>query len=106
MRSRVTTRAQERIIRREIKSGATRAEAAAAAGITERSLYRALHIELSDLPPGRHGHRPDREYPPPTAFVDIDQDEIARRAAAIRATWSEEREREAWNPRFCESDGL
>ena len=101
MRSRITTRAQERIIRRMIKGGATRAEAAAAAGIPERRLYKALHAELSDLPPGRHGPRPGHEYPPPADFVDIDQDEIAKRASEVRATWTEERERQAWCPRFC-----
>jgi hypothetical protein len=98
---RVLTAAQERIVRRAIAGGATRAEAAAAAGVPVKRVYRALHAELSDLPPGKHGPRPGVEYPPQPEFVDIPIDEIYRRAAELRAErWSEDETATRWNPRF------
>lgn len=98
---RVLTVAQERIVRRAIRAGATRAEAAAAAGVPAKRVYRALHAELSDLPPGRHGPRPGRVYPPQPEFVDIPVEEIYRRAAELRAErWSEDEKQSRWNPRF------
>ena len=99
------TLAQERIVRRAIRSGATRAEAAAAAGVAVKRVYRALHGELSDLPPGKHGPRPGVEYPPQPEFVDIPVEEIYRRAAELRAErWSAEEAAGRWNPRFVPMD--
>lgn len=101
-RERVLTADQERIAREAIANGATRHEAAAAAGVPVRRLYRALHGELADLPPGRHGPRPGVEYPPQPEFIDIPVEEIYRRAAELRAErWSEEEQAGRWNPRFC-----
>lgn len=99
---RVLTTAQERIVRKAIRSGATRAEAAAAAGVPVKRVYRALHAELSDLPPGKHGPRPGVEYPPQPEFVDIPVEEIYRRAAELRAErWSADEAATRWNPRFA-----
>lgn len=98
---RVLTIAQERVVRRAIRDGATRAEAAAAAGVPVKRIYRALHAELADLPPGRHGPRPGRVYPPQPELVDIPVEEIYRRAAELRAErWSEDEAAGRWNPRF------
>lgn len=100
-RERILTVAQERIVRRAIANGATRAEAAKAAGVPEKRVYRALHLELADLPPGRRGPRPGVEYPPQPEFVDITVDEIYRRAAELRAErWSDDEAAGRWNPRF------
>lgn len=102
---RVLTVAQERIVRRAIARGATRAEAAKAAGVPEKRVYRALHLELADLPPGKHGPRPGVEYPPQPEFVDIPIDEIYRRAAELRRErWSEDEAAGRWNPRFIPGD--
>lgn len=104
-RERVLTVAQERIVRRAIRGGATRAEAAAAAGVAVKRVYRALHAELADLPPGKHGPRPGVEYPPQPEFVDIPVDEIYRRAAELRRErWSEEEAAGRWNQRFVPLD--
>jgi len=100
-RERILTVAQERIVRRAIANGATRAEAAKAAGVPEKRVYRALHVELSDLPPGQRGPRPGVEYPPQPEFVDIPVEEIYRRAAELRAErWGEDETATRWNPRF------
>ncbi len=102
---RILTAAQERVVRRAIAGGATRAEAAAAAGVPVKRVYRALHGQLSDLPPGKHGPRPGVEYPPQPEFVDIPVDEIYRRAAELRAErWSEDEAAGRWNPRFVPFD--
>jgi hypothetical protein len=104
-RERVLTAAQERVVRRAIASGATRAEAAAAAGVAVKRVYRALHLELADLPPGRRGPRPGRVYPPQPEFVDIPLEEIYRRAAELRAErWSADEASGRWNPRFTPLD--
>lgn len=103
--ARVLTIAQERIVRRAIARGATRAEAAKEAGVPEKRVYRALHSELSDLPPGKHGPRPGVEYPPQPEFVDIPVDEIYRRAAELRRErWSADEAASRWNPRFIPGD--
>jgi hypothetical protein len=102
---RILTAAQERVVRRAIANGATRAEAAADAGVPVKRVYRALHGQLSDLPPGKHGPRPGVEYPPQPEFVDIPVEEIYRRAAELRAErWSEDETQTRWNPRFTPLD--
>ncbi len=104
-RERMLTVAQERIVRRAIANGATRAQAAQAAGVPEKRVYRALHAELADLPPGQRGPRPGVEYPPQPEFVDIPLEEIYRRAAELRAErWSEDEAAGRWNPRFVPGD--
>lgn len=84
-RRRILTRAQERAVRRAVRLGATRREAAAEAGISEWRLYCAIREQLVDLPPKRRGPRVGTKYRSRTEFVDIPQDEIYRRAAALRA---------------------
>jgi len=102
---RVLTTAEERVVRKAIAGGATRAEAAEAAGVPVKRVYRALHLELSDLPPGKHGPRPGVEYPPQPEFVDIPVDEIYRRAAELRRErWSEDEAASRWNARFVPFD--
>lgn len=102
---RILTADEERIVRRAIANGATRAEAAAAAGVPVKRVYRALHAELADLPAGKHGPRPGVEYPPQPEFVDIPVEEIYRRAAELRAErWSEDERASRWNPRFTPVD--
>ena len=105
-RARVLSKAEERLVRRAIAGGATRQQAAHAAGVSVKRVYRALHAELSDLPPGRHGPRPGVEYPPQPEFVDIPVDEIYRRAAELRdERWSDDEQAGRWNPRFTPADG-
>ena len=100
-RHRVLTVAQERAVRKAIRSGATRAEAAAAAGVSVKRVYRALHHELSDIPAGKHGPRPGVEYPEQPEFVDIPVEEIYRRAAQLRAErWTDDEAACRGNPRF------
>jgi hypothetical protein len=102
---RYLTAAQERIVRREVARGATRVQAAKAAGVSEKRVYRALHAELADLPPGRRGPRPGREYPPQPEFIDVPIDVIYRRAAELREErWSEEERMGRWNARFVPPD--
>lgn len=104
-RERILTADQERAVRRAIAKGATRAEAAASAGVPVKRVYRALHAELADLPPGKHGPRPGVEYPPQPEFVDIPVEEIYRRAAELRAErWSVDEAAGRWNPRFTPHD--
>lgn len=99
-RSRVLTRAEERIIRRALRNGATDREAGRAAGVSDRRLYEARLNELSDIPRNRRGPRQDRVYRPPPEFVDISVDEIYRRAAELRAAWSEDERQARWNAGF------
>lgn len=91
MTRRVITREQERAVRRAVRQGATRREAAAAAGISEWRLYKALREQLVDLPPKRRGPAVGTKYRPRTEFVDLPQDEIYRRAAELRRErWTDE----------------
>lgn len=100
-RRRLLTREQERAIRRAVRRGATRRQAADEAGISEWRLYRALREQLADLPPKRRGPRVGTRYRPRTEFVDIPQDEIYRRAAAIRVErWTEADAQSRWNQSF------
>ena len=104
-RSRLLTREQERAVRRAIRSGATRREAAHAAGISEWRLYLALREELSDIPPKRRGPPVGTKYRPRTEFVDIPQDEIYARAAELRRErWTEADHEAKWNKGFKPQD--
>lgn len=95
------TRREEQAVRRAIARGATRREAAKAAGISVTLLYQALREQLVDVPPGKRGPRPGREYPSHPEFVEIPLEEIYRRAAELRETrWTEEERATRWNPRF------
>ena len=90
MTPRVLTREQDRAVRRAVRQGATRREAAAQAGISEWRLYKALREQLTDLPPKRRGPAVGTRYRPRTEFVDIPTDEIYRRAAELRRErWTE-----------------
>lgn len=89
---RLLTREQEMLVRRMIAAGATQAAAAAAAGVTYSRLRTRMADQLRDLRVGR-GRGGGRG-----AFEDIDEHEIAARAAALRATWTPEHALEAWHP--------
>lgn len=97
----ILTKAQQRAVRRAVRLGATRREAAAEAGISEWRLYCAIREQLVDLPPKRRGPRVGTRYRERTEFVDIPQDEIYRRAAALRAErWTEGDHEVKWNKGF------
>lgn len=103
-RRRVLTRAEEATIRRELARGATDGEAGAAAGVSDRKLYKAREHELADLPRNKRGPRPGRVYPPQPEFVDIPVEEIYRRAAELRAQrWTPDEESQRWNAGFSGS---
>lgn len=89
---RLLTREQEMLVRRLIASGSTQAQAAAAAGVSYSRLRTRMADQLRDLRVGR-GRGGGRG-----AFEDIDKQEIAARAAALRATWTPDRTAEAWHP--------
>lgn len=88
---RYLTTTQERAVRAALASGMTQREAAMAAGISYARLICRLQDQLDDLRTGR-GWGKKRRSDDPT------QKEIVERAAAVRATWSEEIRRERWNP--------
>lgn len=90
MARRILTREQERAVNRATRHGATRREAADAAGISEWRLYQAIHAGLI-LPAKRRGPRVGTRYRPRQEFVDIPEDEIYRRAEQLRRErWTEE----------------
>jgi hypothetical protein len=100
---------QERIVREAIAGGATQREAAELVGIRVGHLEQILADELRDLRVGRGRQRDSLQTRkrdelgrvlPIDELDDITPEEIAARAAAIRATWDEERHRQAWNPTF------
>lgn len=100
-RTRLLTREQERAVRRAIRHGATRREAAHAAGISEWRLYLALREQELDIPPKRRGPRVGTKYRPRTEFIDIPEDEIYRRAAELRRErWTEADHEQKWNKGF------
>lgn len=85
-------RAEANQVRRLLAAGVPQAEVAQLVGIP----YRRLRSRLADqlrirVGRGRKGRRKRR-----TPFPFLTQEEIAARAAAIRATWTPEREAEAW----------
>lgn len=73
------------IVRQAIASGATRDEAAAAAGITVSRLVSRLQDQLADLRVGRGRRRGGPIPPPPTP------EEIRERAAEVRRGWGQDR---------------
>jgi hypothetical protein len=80
------------LIRRLLASGATQAQAAAAAGVSYSRLRTRMTDQLRDVRVGRgRGGGPGR-------IEDIPVDEIYARAAALRETWDEATRRERWNP--------
>lgn len=89
---RLLTRQQEMLVRRLIAAGSTQAQAAAAAGVSYSLLRTRMADQLRDLRVGR-GRGGGRG-----AFEDLDEQELAARAAALRATWTPERTLEAWHP--------
>lgn len=101
MTRRVLSREQERAVRRAVRQGATRREAAAQAGISEWRLYKALREQLTDLPPKRRGPAVGTKYRPRTEFVDIPPAEIYRRAAELRRErWTEADHEAKWQKSF------
>ena len=102
-RKRVLTLDQERTVRLALASGATDGEAGAAAGISDRRLYEARLHELADVPRNKRGPRQDRTYAPAEDLEDISVEEIYRRAAEIRAGWTEEEASARWCPGFSGS---
>lgn len=95
--------AQERAIRRALRGGATRDEAAAAAGITRSLLDTRLRDQLADVRVGRGrgGGRPTEDD---GGDWDISVEEIYRRAAALRAEWTPEEEAARYNSNFSGPD--
>lgn len=83
--------AQERAIRACLAAGMTQREAAIAAGVTYARLIWRLQDQLADLRTGRGFGRKRRTDDP-------SEEEIASRAAEVRATWSDETRRERWFP--------
>lgn len=75
---------EEEIIRTHIAGGATRDEAASAAGVSTSVMTCRLCDQLKDLRTGQ-GRRglPRQDVPDPTP------EQIAERAASIRAGWTE-----------------
>ena len=103
------TAEQERTVREAIAGGATQREAADLVGIRPYQLEQILADELRDLRVGRgrqreslRGRRRDDRgrVLPLDEGDDISPETIAERAAEIRATWDDERRRQAWNPTF------
>lgn len=90
------TASQLRTIRKALAAGATRDEAAFAAGITRRLLDTRLRDQLADVRvgQGRRGLTPRGEDPTP--------EEIARTTEIIRSRWNEDTER----ARKCNFTGL
>jgi hypothetical protein len=89
-RPKAITPEQERLLRQYLlDDGMTRCEAAAAVGITRQLLDSKLRNEMKDVRVGR-GRRGRTRRPE----IDPDEDEIARRAAEIRARWTPEEEQE------------
>jgi hypothetical protein len=84
--------AQEIAVRRAIANGATRDQAAAAAGITPARLWARLRDQLSDVRVGQ-GKRQGRRSRRPTP--DPDPAEIAERCRQLRERWSSDRLAEA-----------
>lgn len=97
---RVLTHEEERIVRQAIAGGATDYEASQAAKISARRLYSARRAELRDVPRQKRGPRPDRVYGPLPDLEEITIDEIYRRAAELRAGWTDEERAARWNPGF------
>lgn len=97
MTRRVITVAQQHAIERATRSGATRAQAARAAGVPEWRLYQAIRDGLI-APAVRLGPKPGTKYRPRQEFVEIPEDEIYRRAAELRRErWSDDEQ----SARFC-----
>ena len=72
------SQAQERAVRAAWAAGATRDEAAWAAGVPPARIRQRLEDQLRDLP------RRGRGFPGRPRFVPLTESEIASRAAAIR----------------------
>lgn len=88
-RAELLTPAQEREVRVALADGATRTEAAAMIGVSRRRLDTRLRDQLADVRVGQ-GRRERNQR---TRWQDIDDptpEEIASRAAEIRAGWTEE----------------
>jgi hypothetical protein len=82
--TRYLPRAVERAVRRLLRQGATRDEAAAAVGITRSLLDTRLRDQLADLRVGQGRRERGRTLRDPTPK------QIAARARAIRAKWTAE----------------
>lgn len=97
MAARILTRAQRLAIERATLAGATRRQAAEAAGVPEWRLYQAIREGLV-APAKRLGPKPGTKYRPRQEFVEIPEEEIYRRAAELRRErWTEEEQ----SVRFC-----
>jgi transposase-like protein len=76
---------QAQAVRAAMSAGATIAEAARGVGIDPRRLRIRLLDQLADIPKRGRGHGGRRG-----AAVDPDPETIAKRAAEIRARWTDE----------------
>lgn len=79
----------EQKLRRLLRRGATRDEAAAAAGISRSLLEQRLRDQLADLRVGQ-GRRERKRR----TYVDPTPEEIEQRAAEIRAAWTDDERHE------------
>lgn len=75
----------EQMLRRLLRRGFTRDEAAAEVGITRSTLDARLRDQLADLRVGQ-GRRERKRR----TYVDPTPEEIEQRAAEIRAAWTED----------------
>ena len=85
-------------LRRLLIAGATRDEAAALVGITRRRLDTRLADQLADVRVGQG--RQGRSRARAGEDNDPDPEEIRRRAAIVRAGWTEEEREAKWCPGF------
>lgn len=85
-------------LRRLLIAGATRDEAAALVGITRRRLDTRLADQLRDVRVGQGRQRLSRAGVGEES--DPDPAEIRRRAAIVRAGWTEEERESRWCPGF------
>jgi len=74
---------EERTLREALVSGATRVEAAAAAGITRQLLDTRLRDQLADVRVGQ-GRREQRRV-----YVDPTPEEIEKRKLEVQALWTD-----------------
>jgi hypothetical protein len=87
--AKMLSRKQEETIRVALLSGYTRDQAAEMAGITRRRLDTRLRDQLRDVRVGQGRRERERRYDD-----DPTPEQIAERAAAIRAEWTPEIEQE------------
>lgn len=93
------SRSQATVVRQALAAGSTHREVSELLGIPMSRLRARLRDQLHiSVGQGRR-----RRGLPRTPWPDVSPEEIAERAAALRATWTPEREAAAWNSNFVPS---